>query len=64
MKNNLVKAIENVWNKYVQTITPTMEDGVLKFQDTLGNGAKEMVSDDCLKENFCTLYNYFYKELH
>eukprot|EP00957_Ditylum_brightwellii_P110878 8457001-Ditylum_brightwellii.AAC.1 len=23
-----------------------------------------MVSDEWLKENFCTLYNYFYQELH
>eukprot|EP00957_Ditylum_brightwellii_P191788 14600368-Ditylum_brightwellii.AAC.1 len=64
MKNNLVKVIENVQNNHVQTITPTMVDGVLKFRATLGNGAKEMVSDKWLKENFCTLYNYFYDELH
>eukprot|EP00957_Ditylum_brightwellii_P152228 11589773-Ditylum_brightwellii.AAC.1 len=23
-----------------------------------------MVSDEWLKENFCTFYNYFYKDLH
>eukprot|EP00957_Ditylum_brightwellii_P010292 778219-Ditylum_brightwellii.AAC.1 len=23
-----------------------------------------MVSDECLKESVCTLYSYFYKELH
>eukprot|EP00957_Ditylum_brightwellii_P003529 267287-Ditylum_brightwellii.AAC.1 len=64
MKNNLVKVIENVQNNDVQTITPTMEDGVLKFQATLGNGAQEMVTDEWLKENFCSLYNCFYKEFH
>eukprot|EP00957_Ditylum_brightwellii_P008077 612508-Ditylum_brightwellii.AAC.1 len=42
MKKTLVKAIENVRNNYVQIITPKLEDGVLKFQATLGDGAKEM----------------------
>eukprot|EP00957_Ditylum_brightwellii_P025780 1949938-Ditylum_brightwellii.AAC.1 len=46
MKNNLLKIIENVQNNYVQTITPNLENGVLKFEATLGIGAKEMVSDE------------------
>eukprot|EP00957_Ditylum_brightwellii_P014407 1084429-Ditylum_brightwellii.AAC.1 len=64
MKTNLVQVIKNIQNNYVKTITPTMEDNVLKFHATLGNGAQEMVTDEWLKENFCTLYNYFYKDLH
>eukprot|EP00957_Ditylum_brightwellii_P103081 7855394-Ditylum_brightwellii.AAC.1 len=64
MKNNLVQVVNNVWNTYAQTITLTMVDKVLKFQSTLGNGAQEMVSDEWLNENFCTLYKDFYKDLH
>eukprot|EP00957_Ditylum_brightwellii_P151149 11509076-Ditylum_brightwellii.AAC.1 len=41
-----------------------MENDVLKFQNTLSNGAKEMVSDKWLKENFSTVYIYCYKDLH
>eukprot|EP00957_Ditylum_brightwellii_P149516 11386037-Ditylum_brightwellii.AAC.1 len=55
IKNNLVRIIENVRNNYVQTIKPTMVDGVLKFETTLGNGAQEMASDEWLKKNFSTL---------
>eukprot|EP00957_Ditylum_brightwellii_P031233 2367482-Ditylum_brightwellii.AAC.1 len=64
MKNNLVQVIKNVQKNYVRTIIPTKVDGVLKFQATLGNGAKEMVRDEWLKENFCTMYNYVYNDLH
>eukprot|EP00957_Ditylum_brightwellii_P022813 1720934-Ditylum_brightwellii.AAC.1 len=64
MKTNLVKVIENMRNNYVWTITPKLENDVLKSKATLGNGAKEKVSDEWLKENYCTLYNYYYKELH
>eukprot|EP00957_Ditylum_brightwellii_P197553 15050673-Ditylum_brightwellii.AAC.1 len=64
MKNNLVKVVENFRNNSVQTIKPTMVDDVSKFKATLGNVAQEMVSDDWLKENFCTLHNSFYKDLH
>eukprot|EP00957_Ditylum_brightwellii_P210759 15365357-Ditylum_brightwellii.AAC.1 len=53
------EAIKSVQNTYVKTITPTKVDKVLKFQATLGNGTQEMDSDEWLKENFCTLYNYF-----
>eukprot|EP00957_Ditylum_brightwellii_P170480 12976665-Ditylum_brightwellii.AAC.1 len=64
MKKNLVKVIENMRNNFVQTITPKLEDDVLNFEAKLGNGAKEMVSDEWLKEIFCTLFNYFDQELH
>eukprot|EP00957_Ditylum_brightwellii_P105241 8021678-Ditylum_brightwellii.AAC.1 len=42
IKNDLVQVIKNVQKNCVKTITPTKIDGVLKFQATLGNGAKEM----------------------
>eukprot|EP00957_Ditylum_brightwellii_P199210 15186128-Ditylum_brightwellii.AAC.1 len=61
---NLVKVVENIRNNFVRTITPRFENDALKFEATLGNDAKEMVSDEWLKENFCTLYNFYYKELH
>eukprot|EP00957_Ditylum_brightwellii_P176630 13453252-Ditylum_brightwellii.AAC.1 len=40
------KVVKNIQNNYVQTITPIMEDQVLKFQAILGNDAKEMVSHE------------------
>eukprot|EP00957_Ditylum_brightwellii_P100224 7637835-Ditylum_brightwellii.AAC.1 len=49
-KNNLVQAIKNSQNNYVQTITPMMVDKVLKFQITLDNGTQEMVSGNLLKQ--------------
>eukprot|EP00957_Ditylum_brightwellii_P184724 14069411-Ditylum_brightwellii.AAC.1 len=64
MKKNPVKVVKNIQNNYVQSIKPTMVDDVLKFQAILQNGVQEMVSIEWLMENFCTLYNCFYKELH
>eukprot|EP00957_Ditylum_brightwellii_P104011 7924805-Ditylum_brightwellii.AAC.1 len=54
MKKNIVKVIKSMQNNFVQTITPKLEDGVLKFEATLGNGTKEMVSDEWLKGNIGT----------
>eukprot|EP00957_Ditylum_brightwellii_P196232 14951828-Ditylum_brightwellii.AAC.1 len=54
MRNNLVQIIKNTEKNYVNTIMPTKDYGELKLKATLGNGAKEIVADDWLKENFST----------
>ena len=64
MKKNLVSVIENTRKNFVKSIKPAFEKSELKFESTLENGAKVMVSDEWLKENFCTLYTIYYNTLH